>query len=140
MEPNNETYDVGRVIYFINPKDESVIPALITEVIIRRRLNAQTTASYVTNIITKSGSRNIELNPVETMLFASLGEVRLFMIEKTTKKIDQIISIAERVAEKLNPGQADNDNPDSVQLVGSGTDADAHVVTLPDGSTARLKV
>jgi len=134
MESDNETYDVGDIVYFINPKDESVIPALITEVIIRRRLNAQTMASYVTNIITRSGIRDLELNPTETVLFANLNDVKLFMIEKTTKKIDQIITVAAKTSDKLKPKQqsaptSNLENSDS-----------GHIVTLPDGSTARLKV
>jgi len=135
MELRAETYDVGDIVYFMNPKDEGVIPALITEVIIRRRLNADTMASYVTQVITRTGIRQIELNPSETTLFANLGAVREFMIEKTTKKIDQIIAAAEKASRKLEP-----ENDPLVDAQQQQSNDPGHLVTLPDGSTARFKV
>ena len=133
MESNNSTYDVGDIVYFINPRDESVIPALVTEVIIRRRLNAETMASYVTNIITKNGIKNIEINPAEIELFKDAEGVREFMIKKTTAKIDEIVALAKVAAEKLGSTN------DSEKFQQKDQDDDTYV-TLPDGTKARLKV
>jgi len=129
MEAQGETYDVGDVVYFINAKDESVIPALITEVIIRRRLNAETRASYVASVATRSGVREIEINPTDIQLFAKLDDIRAFMIEKTTQKIDTIILTAKKSREILVPVSKEAIEEES-----------ARVVLLPDGTKARLKI
>ena len=141
MELDNDMHDVGSVVYFINPKDESVVPALIIEVIVRRKLNAKPTASYITNVITKAGLRDIELNPVDTKLFAGLDDVRSFMLEKTAKKIDQIIAYAEKLSQRLRPdiNVAEINNVESQITELDSQKKEGHIVELPDGSVARLK-
>lgn len=142
MELDNDMHDVGNIVYFINPKDESVVPALIIEVIVRRKLNAKPTASYITSVITKAGLRDIELNPIDTKLFAGLDDVRSFMLEKTAKKIDQIIVYAEKLSQRLRP---DTDVMEISSVENQALESDSqkeegHIVELPDGSVARLKV
>ena len=136
MESNNEMYDVGDVVYFINPRDESVIPALVTEVIIRRRLNAETSASYVTNIISKGGIRSFEINPSEIELFKDADDVRDYMIQKTTKKIDEIVALAKKTASRL----AGDDEKSLKEQLANQDEAEETFITLPDGTKARLKV
>ena len=127
-----EQFEVGSVIYFISPKTEKVIPALVSEKIVRTS-KAASRVTYILEIRTGKSTQTAEVDPSTTTLFARPEDVREFMIARTTKAIDELIAAAVTLSKQFSlvqPAQTDNEK---------ATD-DPVEVTLPDGQVAKLRM
>ncbi len=130
-QSEQEQFDVGSVIYFISPKTEKVIPALVSEKIVRTS-KAASRVTYILEIRTGKSSQTAEVDPSTTTLFANPEDVREFMIARTTKAIDELIAAAVSLANQFSPVTAG-------EVTAEKTSDDVEV-TLPDGQVAKLRM
>lgn len=131
-QSEQEQFDVGSVIYFISPKTEKVIPALVSEKIVRTS-KAASRVTYILEIRSAKSSQTAEVDPSTTTLFARPEDVREFMIARTTKAIDELITAAVSLANQFSP-VAQDPASDEKSL------DDSVEVTLPDGQVAKLRM
>ena len=129
----NEEFDVGSVVYFISAKTENVIPALVTEKIVR---TSQSTSkiTYVLNVTVNDGSKSVEVDPSATDLFANPADVREFMLARTTQAIDKLIENAVAAASTFATSQSTLPS-----LEDSPSEEFAEVI-LEDGKIAKLRM
>lgn len=129
----SEEFDVGSIVYFISAKTENVIPALVTEKIVR---TSQSTSkiTYVLNVMVNDGSKSVEVDPGSTDLFANPADVREFMLTRTTQAIDKLIENAVAAAGAFTASQS---IPPSLENTPSDEFAE---VILEDGKIAKLRM
>lgn len=127
-----EQFDVGTIIYFISPKTEKVIPALVSEKIVRTS-KAASKVTYILEIRAGNTTKNAEVDPITTKLFARPEDVREFMIARTTKAIDELVATAVASAEQFGLAI-------SKELSVEDTTDDPAEVLLPDGTVAKLRM
>jgi len=129
----SEEFDVGSIVYFISAKTENVIPALVTEKIVR---TSQSTSkiTYVLNVAVTDGSKSVEVDPSVTDLFANPADVREFMLARTTEAIDKLIENAVAAASAFAASQS---IPSSLEDASSEEFAE---VILEDGKIAKLRM
>lgn len=95
-------YKVGDVLWVIRHNDMQVFPIKIIEKIETQRLNVDVTTSY--NVALPGTDTPCSLHKLEatTKLFASIEELRQFMITNATSKIDEIIEDAKILEQDLS--------------------------------------
>lgn len=125
--------NVGQVIYVIITKKGQVYPMMVIEEIIKKSLRGEEV-----NYVLQAGSNpsnTILLNDIEGEVYATAKEAKTVLIGRATEQIEKIIQNSVKKAEewysKTEVEQETSEN--------SSFDEDEHVVTLPDGTTARLK-
>ena len=119
---------VGQVIYLI-PKDaKGVIPALVVEEITRKTTIGSST-SLMIQLPTQT--KPVKLDPEAVEIFQNLEDVKQVLIERATKRINEMINEIDEVA-SIFKGQSD-DYEESVEQTPTTFE-----VTLPDGTKARV--
>ena len=128
-------FQVGQVIYLIPTGERRVMPAQITEEILRRTIGGTETVW----MIQLAGSpKSVPLDPGAAEYFINVDELRRTLVERTTQQvnsmIDKTVSLAAEIFEQQAPV-----NLSSTFDMEDGTPQTA-TVTLPDGTKARVKV
>jgi len=130
-QSDQEQFDVGTVVYFISPKTEKVIPALVAEKIVRTS-KASSKVTYILEIRSAKATQTAEVDPTSTKLFADTESVREFMIARTTIAIDELIAAAAALASQFSTVAKESTLEKPAD--------DAVEVTLPDGQVAKLRM
>ena len=131
-QSEQEQFDVGSVIYFISPKTEKVIPALVSEKIVRTS-KAASRVTYILEIRSAKSTQTAEVDPNTTTLFARPEDVREFMIARTTKAIDELIAAAVTLSKQFSIMS-------TTEIEEQQATDDPIEVTLPDGQVAKLRM
>lgn len=119
---------VGQIIYLI-PKDaKGVIPVLVVEEITRK-----TTSGSSTSLMIQLPTQNkpVKLDPEAVEIFQNLEDVRQVLIERATKRINEMIDEIDELASIFRE-QANTFQEDVEQI------QNTIEVTLPDGIKARV--
>jgi len=119
---------VGQVIYLI-PKDaKGVIPALVVEEITRKTTSGSS-SSLMIRLPTQT--KPVKLDPDAVEIFMNLEDVKQALIERATKRINEMINEIYEIA-SIFQEQADILQEDVEQI------QNTIEVTLPDGTKARV--
>ena len=86
-------YSVGQVIYLLNPKSLTIIPALIVEEVVRKTISKQT-RQYVVDLPGENGNSKIYIEDIQEVIFSDVKKLREHMLENTRKSIEQLINNA----------------------------------------------
>lgn len=129
-------YSVGQVIFVILSKKGQVYPMMVIEEITKKTMKGAET-NYVLQAGSTSSS-TIMLNDIEGEVFTTASEARLTLISRATEQIDRIVATAVRKAEEWYSVQSVDSEDEVVHELPPPQDPD-QFVTLPDGTTARLK-
>jgi hypothetical protein len=137
MKSVNSEFDVGTIVYFISSKNEKVIPALVAEKIVRTSLANSSKVTYILEIRTgKTTTKSIEVDPTTADLFSNPQEIRVFMIARTTKAIDDLIAVAVEAASSFSAAKHTQEEISSPTF-DAGEDI---AVVLEDGKVAKLRM
>ena len=127
--------DVGSIIYIIDPKKKSVMPARVNEQLVSKTLKGEKT----THNIEVPNGKVASLESLDVAYFTSLEEVNDFLLERAKEMISQSIQEAQKVAdEKFNKIPTDlHDQPPigAEDIVGKEVS-----VTLEDGRNVNVKL
>ncbi len=85
-------YEVGQVVYLLNPKSLNIVPALIVEEITRKTVSESIT-EYVIEMPDKKSSR-AKLSDVSSKIFNDVGLLRQHMLENTRISVEKLIETA----------------------------------------------
>ena len=95
-------YKVGQVVYLLNQKTLSILPALIVEEIIRKTVD-DTFTEYMIQLPDKKSTR-VKLSKVSSMIFSDISDLRTHMLENTRKNIESMLSNAVNLKEEVFAG------------------------------------
>lgn len=133
-------YAVGQVIYVILNKKGQVYPMRIIEEITKKTLRGEE-VNYVLQV-GKESSATMLLNDVEGEVFETPEEARVTLIDRATKQIEKIVNLA--VLKSKEWYQPSTDQPQQrlqeIHELPPPTYEKDNVITLPDGTVARLKL
>ena len=148
-------YQVGEIVFFIASQSEQVVPALISEKIVRTSIDKKLKVSYILRIQVSNKAKLIEIDPETCALYSTPDEVRNYMIKRTTETIDQLVAVAIKQArvfgelsEKITTTQTSTNSlpvPDMGTLkefveIGNAGGENEVMVELEDGKMARLRM
>jgi hypothetical protein len=131
MSVETREYEVGTVIYVIDPKAKMVIPARINEQIVTRKMDGSTT----THNVEFPNRKTAVLEELDVLHFMNLDAVRAHLMDRAAEVIDAGINQAQRV-EKSEFGGA-SETPTEILESSIGEKVQ---VTLPDGKIANVKI
>jgi len=93
-------YTVGQVLYVILRKKQIVLPVRVVEQIIRRTISGEE-AKYIVEVPTKGQKlANYPLDKLGGDVFDNLESPRQLLLTNAMEAIDDIVSLADRTAEK----------------------------------------
>lgn len=95
-------YKVGQVVYLLNQKTLSIIPALIVEEITRKTVD-ETLIEHMIQLPDKKSTRS-KLSKVSSLIFSDISELRSHMLENTRKNIESLLENAMVLKEEVFGG------------------------------------
>jgi hypothetical protein len=125
------SFKVGQIIYLIPTGERRVIPAQVTEEILRRTIAGQET---VWMIQLAGSQKSVPLDPTAAEYFTSMDDLRNVLIERTKSQVIAMLEKSERLALELFEAQQDEEpeyDPEEDQRT---------TVLLPDGTRAKVKI
>lgn len=146
---------VGQVIFLIPSGERRVLPAQVTEEILRRTLSGQETAW---NIKIAGNEKSIPLDPDAAEYYISIDELRTSLIDKVTQQIDKMIGNASDIAASafkqapqppalvFNASEAEDPEDEQDDIVPAGkkvykeSETGNVSVVLPDGTRAKVRL
>ena len=156
LQDNQTKFKVGDVVFFIASSSEKIIPALISEKIVRTSIDEELRVSYILRVHLGEKTKDIEVDPQKCALFATPEDVRSYMLKRTTTTIDHLISEAVRLSKVFKPEIKEqtaitptpaltSTAPDLGSLrdfveMESKPDGEEVMVDLGDGKVARLRM
>jgi hypothetical protein len=126
-------YHVGQIIYVILQKKGQVYPMMVIEEITKKTLKGEET-----NYVLQAGSNQastILMSDLEGEVFTTAREAKDVLVARATAQIERIVENASKKAEEwYSRGYSD----DVIHELPE-PQVEEQMVTLPDGTTARLK-
>jgi len=127
-------FQVGQIIYLIPNGERRVMPAQITEEILRRTISGTETVW----MIQLAGSpKSIPLEPDAAEYFIDVNELRRSLVDRTTQQVNSMIDKTVSLANEIFKQQTHDEVADIIE---SDDQPQVTTVTLPDGTKARVKV
>ena len=121
------SFKVGQIVYLIPSGERRVIPAQITEEILRRTISGQET---VWMIQLAGSQKSVPLDPDAAEYFTSVEILRDILVDRTKAQVVAMLERAEALAiETFSPKVEDDDHLD-----------EPTTVLLPDGTRAKVKI
>ena len=128
---------INQILWIINSTDINILPVKIIE-----KVTKETASGTKTEFVVKTtAGRTFNLSDLKSPYFESLEAVRSHLLEKTMVFIENAITDATAAATTLNDvnGVSLVMNND-VTVVSALPDEENHMITLPDGKRARVRV
>jgi len=125
-------FSVGQVIYLIPRDERKVIPAQITEEILRRTISGQETVWMVQ---LAGNQKSMPLDPDAAEYFISIDELRSVLISRTTDQVNAMLDRTIAVAQEI----FDVQNDITVDALESQQQDEIITVILPDGTRTKVK-
>lgn len=86
--------NVGQVLFVLNAKNHSLLPAQVDEVVVSRTIRGETTQ----HILVLQNGKKIALEKLQTPWFAELEAAKSYLLAEAEKMIDSVISEAQNAA------------------------------------------
>lgn len=131
------SYSVGQILYIILSKKGQVYPMCVVEEITKKTLKGEEV-----NYVLQSGedfNSKVMLTQVEGEIFETSEEARSVLVERATSQIDRIIQNAVNNAKNWYSLESQINEQEIHELPQKIQSEDVDLVTLPDGTVARLK-
>ena len=123
-------FKVGQIVYLIPTGERRVLPAQITEEILRRTVRGTET---VWMIQIAGSAKSVPLDPDAAEYFTSVDALRDIMIERTKKQVIAMLEKTEALAREVFQEQVEEELPVS-------SEDEAATITMPDGTKARVRI
>ena len=78
--------NVGQVLYVLNSKSHSLLPAQVDEIVVSKTLRGETTQ----HILALQNGRKVALEDLKTPWFKELDAAKAFLLSEAEKMIDQV--------------------------------------------------
>jgi len=147
-------FPVGSIVYFLHNKTERVLPAQVTEKIVRTSVDGSR-ATYIIAVKSKDSLKNIEIDPRDVSVFQTPDEMKSFMVSRATSAISNLVQAAvksseifQNVTEPLESPETTSNEfneimaglEDANKMAKLSADSGGYTeVDLGDGTKARLK-
>lgn len=96
MSTPTSSYELGQIVFILsNNQTPKVVPAIIEEVFLRKKLNGDVT-TYKISIGHVSKRKIIDLDKVDGEIFSSLEEIRDALMTRLTDFVSELIETAEK--------------------------------------------
>jgi len=135
---------IGQVVYIISKKNQTIVPAIIHEENVCKRIDGEQ-ITYKVLIGEPNKAKLIDLSKIDTDVFSSVDEVRDHLLTNFTKILDEACSNATTMSQKWyghllgqNQTQQSNGSPgeelfDEIASQMSPNNSNEVMVQLPDG-------
>jgi len=92
-----QNYELGQTIYILSSESTTIIPVVITEELVHKKLDGNQ-ITYKVSVGPKEKQKIINLDKISGEVYSSLDEIRTVLIERLTKFVDDLISTTEQNA------------------------------------------
>jgi len=120
-------FKVGQIVYLIPSGERRVIPAQITEEILRRTISGQET---VWMIQLAGSQKSVPLDPDAAEYFISVDNLRDVLVNRTRAQVFAMLERTELLANETFGQPADN----------PVFEEETTMVLMPDGTRAKVKI
>lgn len=135
-----EKFSVGQVVFLFLRQEQQVVPALIVEEVVRKRLNGQE-IKYFVKVSPDSNSKSFQLDVEKEQVFIRLEDARTFMMNNAQTAINEICEEAKIAAMKF--GVKDKtpvvEDEQSVETISTYADLDVQKIRLPNGEIVNVR-
>lgn len=111
------TYELGQTIFILSNKSQSVVPAVITEEFVHKKLNGNV-VTYKVAIGPVSKQKIVDLEKIDGEVFTSLDDIRTTLINRLTAFVNELVSSTE---ERVKHWYGNASNPAVVQEANKGS-------------------
>ena len=84
-------YNVGQIVYLLNPKSLTIIPALVVEEVVRKTMSEQT-KQFIIELPGERKKSRMYINDVKLVIFNDIDKLREHMLDNTRKSVEQLIN------------------------------------------------
>ncbi len=123
-------FKVGQIVYLIPTGERRVLPAQITEEILRRTVKGTET---VWMIQIAGSPKSVPLDPEAAEYFTDVVSLREAMLERTRKQVLSMLDKVEAMAHETF-------QESSLEETTSEIPSESATITLPDGTKARVRI
>jgi hypothetical protein len=123
-------FKVGQIVYLIPTGERRVLPAQITEEILRRTVKGTET---VWMIQIAGSPKNVPLDPDAAEYFTDMASLRDAMLERTRMQVISMLERVEATAQEIFQESIPEEAPAEV-------DSETATITMPDGTKARVRI
>ena len=120
-------FKVGQIVYLIPNGERRVIPAQITEEILRRTISGQET---VWMIQLAGSQKSVPLDPDAAEYFTNIDNLRDVLVNRTKAQVFAMLERTEILAHETFPQPTDN----------PVFEEETTTVLMPDGTRAKVKI
>ena len=131
--------EVGEVIYVIDSKKRTILPARVNEQVITKKIEGET----ISHNIQMPNGRVISLELLDALFFHTIEEVRDHLLARAREVIDASINNAKDLAHKqfdTDSDVGDVTTKADAQNTNLSDSSESMEMTLPDGSVAKVNV
>jgi hypothetical protein len=93
-----QTYQIGQIVYLLSDKAEAIVPAIVVEELILKKLDGNT-VSWKMAVGPPDKKKILASTELEGEIYTSLEEIRRVMVERLTGYVTNLISQAEKRTE-----------------------------------------
>lgn len=123
-------FKVGQIVYLIPTGERRVLPAQITEEILRRTVKGTET---VWMIQIAGSPKSVPLDPDAAEYFTDMGSLRDAMLERTQRQVLTMLEKVESMAREVFEESIPDETP-------AGEVSETATITMPDGTKARVRI
>ena len=138
---STKKFSVGQIVYIFIKSESKLVPALITEEIIRRTVSG-ISSSYMVQV---DKADAIEIGTIKSEIYGSSEEALKILTDRTVASIKKLVDNAVAVGNRLYPqakpavkddlSAAMNDMP-----FNDDTEDGYQLVEMPDGSVGKIRI
>lgn len=130
-------YIVGQIIYVVMQNDVKIHPMQIVEEITKKTIDSSTTNYVVENVGNDPRHRTL-ITDIKGEIFDSAEKVQTTLIERATGGIKRHVALAVQRANECFNVKTPKNHTEKDDM--SDNNNDVVMVTLPDGTNARVKL
>jgi len=129
--------NVGQIIFVLNAKNHTLLPAQVDEVVVSRTVRGETTQ----HILVLQNNKKLVLEKLQTPWFIELATAKEYLLSEAEKMIDAVIAKSGEAASKHfgSPDSlTDHEAVVGVDEMMQQVSSEKITVDLGDGKTARV--
>lgn len=144
-----ENYSIGQVLFVVSNKKIQVYPVQVIEVIHKKTLRGEDIKYLLQD--SKDKNSTVLLDEVDGEVFDSAEKVRMALIDRATRQINNIVDVAVKNSRDLYTSKSEKEKetetienlPDLNSLRRDSSTIDSSEIAevmLPDGTIAKIKL
>lgn len=131
------TYTVGQVLYVVSKRKIEIVPVQIVEELTSRTLDGE---EKTYRVKVGSGDEIVTIDRVDGEVFEHPNELADVLTQRASMSIRKLVDEAVKRAHAWYPSATMHANRSSVAASGAQLVEEQQMITLPDGTIARVKL